>query len=147
MAGPINIRIKYEVPGYALASKDVILMKSFIANGFLKRAMSHLYTNTGLETREYPFRDRCSRLVELEEVITLPGSFAIKSKPEGEAFLDEVASANCRYTLAADRKTLTMKQELSFSKRIYEASEWPSYRKAVMEQNKFADEPVVLTKK
>jgi hypothetical protein len=39
-----------------------------------------------------------------------------------------------------------MKQELSFEKRIYEAEEWPSYRKAVMEQNKFAEEPVILTK-
>jgi hypothetical protein len=92
MAGPIHIKIKYEVPGYALSSGDLIFLKSFIANGFFKRAMSHLYANTGLETRKYPFRDRCSRLVELKETITLPGSCVIKSKPEGEAFLDEVAT-------------------------------------------------------
>jgi hypothetical protein len=146
MKGPINIVIQYSVPGYAFAAKDVIFFKSFIANGFFKRAMGHMYISTGPETRQYPFRDRCSRLVEMEETITLPGSFEVQSKPEGEAFADEIASADCRYSLSDDGKTLTMKQNLSFGKRIYEASEWPSFRKAVLEQKKFEEEPVILKK-
>ena len=144
MEGPINIKIKYTVPGYALATEDALFMRSFIANGFLKRAMSHMYTSTGMETREYPFRDRCSRMVELQETITLPGSWSVEYTPEGEDFSDATASANGAYVLSDDGKTLTMKQNLSFEKRIYEAEEWPSYRKAVMMQQKFANEPVVL---
>jgi hypothetical protein len=146
MKGPINIVLRYSVPDYALTSGDIIFLKSFIANSFFKRAMSHLYANTSMETRKYPFRDRCSRLVELEETISLPGSFEFISKPEGEPFSDEIASADCQYILSDDGKTLKMKQELSFGKRIYDASDWPSYRKAVMQQMQFAEEPVILEK-
>jgi len=31
-----------------------------------------MYINTNLDERKYDFRDRCSRLVELNETITLP---------------------------------------------------------------------------
>ena len=146
MKGPIHVVLKYEVPDYAIDGGNVMIFKSFIADGFLKRAMSHLYMDTRLENRQYPFRDRCSRLVQLEDNITLPGSFTVQSIPKAEPFSDTTASANCRYELSADGKSLNMTQDLRFDKRIYQASEWPSYRRAVMEQEKFAEEPVILKK-
>jgi hypothetical protein len=146
MKGPIHIVIRYQVPGYALVSGDVIIFKSFIANGFMKRAMAHLSADVTPETRQYPFRDRCSRLVKLEEVITLPGTYTVSSKPSAEPFGDAIASADCKYELSRDGDKLSMKQDLSFNKRIYDASDWPSYRKATMEQMKFASEPVILKK-
>jgi hypothetical protein len=146
MKGPIHIVIKYQVPGYALVSGDMLIFKSFVANSFMKRAMGHLYADVSPETRQYPFRDRCSRLVKLEEVITLPGNYTVSYKPAAEPFTDPVASADCSYQLSREGDRLAMKQDLSFNKRIYEASDWPSYRKATMEQLKFANELVILIK-
>jgi hypothetical protein len=39
-----------------------------------------------------------------------------------------------------------MSQLANFNKRIYEAEEWPSFRKAALAQQKFIDQPVVLKK-
>ena len=42
------------------------------AKGVFTRAMNHLRVNTSLETRKYPFKDRCSRLLEVKETVVLP---------------------------------------------------------------------------
>lgn len=143
---PIRITYKYRIPGYALVSGDQIIMKSFIASGFMKRAMGHLYADTRTEERTYPFRDRCSRQVQLTESITLPGSYSIVYKPEAEPFSDATASFDGSYEISLDRNTLRMSQLANFNKRIYEPEEWPSYRKAALAQTRFIDEPVILKK-
>ncbi len=44
--------------------------------------MSHLYFKTDMEKRQYQFRDRCSRYVELSETISLPDSVSVTYLPE-----------------------------------------------------------------
>jgi hypothetical protein len=144
--GPINITMKYRIPGYALVSGDEMIVKSFIAAGFMKRALGHLYMDTRSETKTYSFRDRCSRQVVLNESISLPGSYSIVYKPEAEAFTDATASFEGGYELSPDNLNLRMSQALNFNKRIYEPSEWPSFRKATLAETKFIDEPVILKK-
>ena len=146
LEGPINITMKYRIPGYAMVSGDEMIVKSFIASGFMKRALGHLYMDTRTETKTYPFRDRCSRQVVLNESISLPGSYSIVYKPEAETFADGTASFEGSYELSPDSQNLRMSQTLNFNKRIYEASEWPSFRKATLSQTKFIDEPVILKK-
>lgn len=147
MKGPIRISLKYRIPGYALMSDNHIILKSFIASGFLKRAMAELYMDTDLQNRIYPFRDRCSRLVELSEAIKLPGIFELAYAPEKDKFIDSTATFDGNYQLSLAGKTLRMNQLAIFNKRIYQADEWPSYARAVKDQERFINEPVILTVK
>lgn len=143
---PIRIVIRYRVPGYALVSGDQLIVKSFIASGFMKRAMGHLYMDTRSEKKEYPFRDRCSRQVQLTESITLPAGYTIIYSPSAEAFADETASFEGGYDISNDSNTLRMSQLANFNKRVYQPGEWPSFRKAALAQTRFIDEPVILKK-
>jgi hypothetical protein len=142
--GPIKIVMKFRVPGYGVVKGDEMIVKSFIASGFFKRAMGHLYIDTRSESRIYPFRDRCSRQVSLTESITLPAAFQIVYRPEAGSFSDEAASYEGSYEVSPDGTVLRMSQLVNFNKRIYEAEEWPSFRKATLAQQEFIDEPVVL---
>jgi hypothetical protein len=146
LEGPLKITMRYRIPDYALVSADRIIVKSFIASGFMKRAMGHLYVDTRPESRIYPFRDRCSREVQLTESITLPGNYAIAYRPEAETFADSTASFEGRYEMSLDNQTLRLSLTANFNKRIYEPGEWPSFRKATLAHTKFADETVVLKK-
>jgi hypothetical protein len=146
LEGPIKIVIGFRVPGYGVVNGDEMIVRSFIASGFFKRAMGHLYMDTKSESKTYPFRDRCSRQVSLTESITLPAKYEIVWKPEAEAFKDASASYEGSYEMSLEGNVLRMSQLASFNKRIYEAEEWPSFRKAALAQQKFIDEPVILKK-
>ena len=102
--------------------------------------------DTKSETKIYPFRDRCSRQVSLTESITLPANFQIIYSPSAETFSDETASFEGSYEMSLEGNVLRMNQLANYNKRIYEADEWPSFRKATLAQQKFIDEPVVLKK-
>jgi len=144
LEGPIEIVYKFRVPGFGLVNGDEMVVKSFIASGFFKRAMGHLYMDTKSETKVYPFRDRCSRQVSLTESITLPAKYQIVYSPTVEDFSDATASFEGAYEMSPEGNVLRMSQLANFNKRIYEAEEWPSFRKATQAQQKFIDEPVVL---
>jgi hypothetical protein len=146
MDGPIKIKIKYEIPDYALVSSEEIIIHSFIGSGIFKRAMAHLYTNTSIKERKYDFRDRCSRFVKFNEAIKLPGEYSLVHVPQYEAFENSVTRAEGEYTISKSGKTLRMIQEVVFNKRIYKAEEWDDYKKAVIAQKTFSDEPIILKK-
>jgi hypothetical protein len=123
-----------------------MIVKSFIAAGFFRRAIGNLSMDTRSESKVYPFRDRCSRQVHLTESITLPAKYEIAYRPESEKFSDATASYEGSYEMSLDGNVLRMSQLANYNKRIYEASEWPSFRKATLAQQKFIDEPVLLKK-
>ena len=69
----IRIKVKYEIPDYAIVTDEEIIFTPLVAANLFKRGMSHLYFDTDKSgTRNFAFRDRCSRLVELDETIKLP---------------------------------------------------------------------------
>ena len=144
MRGPIKIKIKYEIPDYALVTGSEVVVKSFIASYLFRRAMGHLNFDTQATTKQYPFRDRCSRYVKLNESVKLTGNYEIAYAPKAEKFADSTASFEGEYQVSKSGKTLRMLQTVVFNKRIYQPQEWDSFRRAVMDQEKFAEEPVVL---
>ena len=146
LEGPINIVMKYRIPNWAIVSGDGMIVKSFVGSGFMKRALGHLYIDTHSDTKTFPFRDRCSRQVVLNESISLPGSYSIVYKPEAATFSDATASFEGGYEMSPDNQNLRMSQVLNFNKRIYDASDWPSFRQATLDETKFIDEPVILRK-
>lgn len=141
---PISITYRYRIPGYAVVDKDVVEFIPLSARGFYRRAMGHLSFDLTPETRTQPFSDRCSRLVDIRETVTLPFVPTRLHYPMIDGLADPVASFGCGFQL--DGNKLSFGEQAVFGKRRYEAEDWPAFRAAALSQQKMAETPVVLTK-
>jgi len=141
-SNPINISINYEIPNYALVTDKEIIFKSVITNHFLKKFMSHLYFDTSLKTRKYPFKDRCSRIVEISDKIELPVGFSIKESQYNKQKDGNSASYSGKINQSGNSLSIT--ETIHFNKRIYEASKWDEFRNVVKAQNSMADYRIIL---
>ncbi len=144
LAGPIELKIDYIIPHFALITDHEIIFTPVVVSGIFSRAMSHLYWNVEKEDRKYPFRDRCSRLVELHENIKLPGKVSVAYMPEAESFTDTPAAFEGSYKISKSGNGMMMNMKLTLNKRIYEKEDWGAFRKAVSAHQKFSKEPVIL---
>jgi transglutaminase-like putative cysteine protease len=139
---PLQIKIKYKIPDFAIVTAEEIIFTPLVVSNIFKRAMSHLTLDTKVEKRNYQFRDRCSRWVQLGETITLPGSFSVIYLPETLPVSGSGASFKGGYE--ASDKTITVGANIKFNKRVYDPDDWGSFRETVIAQNKLAQEPVIL---
>jgi len=142
MVGPISLHFKIRIPDYATVTRDELIFTPLTASGFFKRAMPHLGFETTQENREYPFRDRTSHTVELSEKVTVANGKDIVSLPESKNGEGPGASFKGVYKKTGNELSFNFSAE--FQKRIYQASDWPSYRAAVMYQNLLAESPVIV---
>ena len=141
-AGPIRIIIEYRIPEYALVYGGKILFTPLTASNMFKNYQPHLFFETWMKERKYPFRDRCSRLVELSESVQLPEGSKSVYLPETKSTTGDVCSFHGGYNFI-DR-TLTLNERIILGKRIYDTTNWPEFRDAVISQGSFADDPVVF---
>ena len=141
---PVKITYKYRIPNYAVVDKDVVEFIPLSARGFYSRAMSHLYFDFTQERRTQPFSDRCSRLVDIRETITLPFAPAQLHYPMVDGIADPAASFGCGFQLEGNK--LTFGEQAVFGKRVYDAQDWLPFRASAMAQLKVANTPVILTK-
>ena len=142
---PVKITYKYRIPSYALVSDKELIFIPLLAKGVFTRAMGHLGVNVKEEKRQYPFKDRCSRLVEVKETVKLPAGFAAQSSlPEAKKVDGKSVTYNGGYTLQGN--TLTFEQKASYGKRVYEVSDWPDFRNAVMAQQNFSINELIFVK-
>ena len=139
---PVKIIVKYKIPNYALITNNELIFKPFAAQNIFKYAQYNLRFNTNLEKRKYGFKDRCSRLVEINETIKLPKFESKIFLPKADSSDGTGASFVGGYSLNGN--TLLLNEKASYKKRVYSADDWQSYRTAVKSQNKFADEYVIL---
>ncbi len=142
LAGPIQIHFKIRIPEYAAVAGDELIFTPLLANGFMKRAMPHTGFDPGLEDRKFPFRDRTSHTVEMNEIITLPGIKDIVYKPEPGS--GEGSGAQFQGMIKRENATLKFTFNASFPKRIYQPEDWDSFKKAVAYQNLLVLEPVIV---
>jgi hypothetical protein len=140
--GPIRVKIDYRIPGYALVSGDRILFVPVVASSVFKNYQPHLFFETWMKERKYPFRDRCSRMVELSETIELPENSTPVYLPEDETKEGTVCSFRGGYKL--EGRTLRLNEKIILGKRIYDPADWPEYKDAVSAQNSLSEEPVVI---
>lgn len=140
-AAPIKITFKYKIPDYALVGENEMLVKPLVMNNLYDNAKSYLRINTSLEKRNYPFRDACSRLVELNEVIELPKGYQIV----GEAKTDSMESdaADFKGNLYQKGNKIYLDQHLALKKRIYEVSDWDGFCTAVNAHKEYGDYIVI----
>ncbi|MEE4196871.1 MAG: DUF3857 domain-containing protein [Bacteroidales bacterium] len=144
MEGPINISFKFRIPDYAVVTEDEIIFTPVVATNIFKRAQAHLYTNTSPDEREYPFRDRCSRLVEQNEIITLPAFKEAVYLTSQEDIEGSAASFQGKYSI--ENNQLKLSQTIKIKKRIFEPDEWTNYKSVVEAQQKFADEKIIISR-
>ena len=140
-SGPINIKIEYRIPQYGLVSGDRIMFTPVIAEGVFKAIQPHLSFDTGTKDRKYPFRDRCSRLVELNETITIPVKKMILL-PDDQNKQGAICSFSGGYQLNGN--ILSLHEKIILGKRIYDAADWPEFREVVNAQNSYAEQPVIF---
>jgi len=141
-AGPVRITMEYTIPDYAVISGDLMLFAPISAVPVFKSFQPQLSFDTGLKERKYPFRDRCSRLIEISESTRLPESVTAVRIPGEVSQAGKVASFNGGYVLKDH--ILNYAATAVFTKRIYDATDWPEFRAAVEGQNKFGELPVIL---
>ncbi len=138
----IRITVKYTIPDYAFVTDEEIIFTPLVVANLFKRGMSHMYFDTNLEERKYGFRDRCSRLVELDETIKLPQKGTLVAFDFDEQVGNEIASFTGKISL--DGNSLSVSEKVTLGKRVYEAEDWEMFRKVVQNQQKFAETPLVI---
>lgn len=143
-SGPISITIKFIIPDYAVVTDDEIIFNPFIASNLFKRGMSHLYFNPDQNERKYPFRDRCSRFVELKESIKIPANTQCINEQTTNSFGDDVIYYESGFGQGG--QTIKYFEKIKLGKRIYNADDWQLFSKLVKSQKDFANEPIILIK-
>lgn len=143
---PMRLTCRYRIPGYATVAADRMSFVPLLArNPFNDGAMSaELATDTTLRTRQYGFRTRSSKLVEVRERITLPKGMRILQLPAFDQVSGAAASFSGSYTSRGS--VLEFSATHRMEKRQYEADEWPVFRAALIERLESMTTPVVLGK-
>jgi len=140
--GNETIKIEFTIPGFALISGKTILFIPLSAAEIFKSVQAQLGFDTDPAERKYPFRDRCSRLVRIHETMKLPVISKVIRIPEAIVTEGKSATFNGSYTLNGNFLEYTSRSV--YSKRVYDAAEWPEFRSAVEAQNRFAERSLVL---
>ena len=141
---PVSITYRYRIPHYAAVDKTTISFIPLSARNLFRRAMGHLNFNLTPETRTQPFADRCSRLVDIRETITLPFEPKMLHYPMVDGIADPAASFGCGFQMEGNK--LSFGEQAVFGKRLYEASDWPAFRASARAQVMVSETPVILTK-
>lgn len=145
LSGPITLKISYQIPNYALVSIREIIFQPLISSGLFKRIMPHLYTNTAPEIRKFPFRDRCSRWIEMDETITLPDGYS--ASPSSFSKSTPGMAASFDGSILQSGNSIRVTEKAVYGKRIYDPQDWPDYRQAVKAQHEFAERMVILERR
>ena len=144
-AAPIKITFRYEIPDYAIAGKQEMLLKPMVMNNLYSAIQSHLRINTNIEKLEYGFRDACSRLVELNETIQLPKGYTLVTASKEDA--KKSNAADFEGFIRQEGNSIKLYQKLALKKRIYEASDWSGFRDAVNAHKSFGEYVVISNNK
>lgn len=141
-AGPIELKISYEIPDYAIVSSDEIIFRPLASSGIFDGAMRQLAIDLSLDKRIYPFKDGCSRSIAITDKTALPSRAAIAWKPEMKQVSGPGAQFESDCSLSGNE--LIVQEKASFKKRVYAPEDWSSFREAVRMQKKLIDNPIIL---
>ncbi|OQC64182.1 MAG: Transglutaminase-like superfamily protein [Bacteroidetes bacterium ADurb.Bin008] len=139
---PVKITVKYRIPNYAIATKEEMVFIPVVATNLFGYSHSHTSFDPSLPARKYPFADGCSKLIELNETITLPASMTLAYSPEAKSVSGSGADYESSYLLEGN--VLKMHQTVRLKKRIYQPEDWTSFNQAVKYQSEMAKQPVIL---
>ena len=138
----IRVTIDYTISDFAIISGNTMMFTPLSAAGIFKNFQGHLFFETGIKERKFPFRDRCSRTVEIDESLTLPAFTKILRLPEPIVSKGVSASFRGEYQLSENK--LIFSEKAILGKRIYEAKDWPEFKTVIEAQNTFSEQPVII---
>lgn len=138
---PISITFTYEIPEYAMTGESELIFKPFVMNNLYTQVLSFLRINTDIEDRKYGFKDSCSRLVEVEEKLSLPSGYKMLGD-EKQVNIDGQA-ADFDGMLKQDGGKILLDTRLSLYKRVYLAEDWDDFRNSVNAYKSFGEYIVV----
>lgn len=135
--GPLSMTVRFEIPGYAAVGDGVIICRPIVKTALYNSIYSFLRVDLSPETRRYAFKDSTSRLVELDEQITLPAGYTLVNDPyKAEAGGETV---NYEGSCSQSGPTLHLQQRISLGKRVYDAADWTQFRESVTGFNGIKD--------
>ncbi|MBM6865293.1 DUF3857 and transglutaminase domain-containing protein [Bacteroides caecigallinarum] len=138
---PISITFTYEIPEYAMTGDGEMIFKPFVMNNLYTQVLSFLRINTDLKDRKYGFKDSCSRLVEVEENLSLPSGYNMLGE-ERKISIDGEA-ADFGGILKQTGNNILLDTRLSLYKRVYSADDWDDFRNSVNAYKSFGEYIVV----
>ena len=138
---PISITFTYEIPEYAMTGDGEMIFKPFVMNNLYTQVLSFLRINTDLEDRKYGFKDSCSRLVEVEEKLSLPSGYNMLGEERNISIDGEAADFGGIIKQTGNKILLDTK--LSLYKRVYTAEDWDDFRNSVNAYKSFGEYIVV----
>ena len=136
------LAIDFSIPEFALVSGTTLLFTPLSASEVFKSFQGQLSFDTGIKERKFAFRDRCSRQVEINESIKLPQVKKVIRMAESLHKTGTAASYRGGYSLT--NGSLIFSAKAVFSKRVYDAQDWPEFKAAVDAQNRFSEQAVVV---
>lgn len=140
-SAPIKITFRYEIPDYAMKGEGMLCFRPMVMNNLYNQVRSYLRIDTGVKERKYGFKDACSRLVELDEVIQLPAGYKMANPERNEDTTGN--SADFEGSLVQKGNKIFLHNKLALKKRVYEASDWSNYRDAVNVHKTYGDYLVI----
>lgn len=138
---PISITFTYEIPEYAMTGDCEMIFKPFVMNNLYTQVLSFLRINTDLKDRKYGFKDSCSRLVEVEEKLSLPSGYNMIGE-ERQISIDGDA-ADFGGILRQTGNKILLDSKLSLYKRVYTADDWDDFRNSVNAYKSFGEYIVI----
>jgi len=142
MKGPINIKVKFSIPNFAVVGSNLLIFKPLSVSRLFNLSLSYLYWNTSIENRKYGFRDRTSRLVEISESISLPNNSTTSNS--FTSYQLNGISNSCNYNWIQKGGKLLINSKTVFQKRIYEPSDWPNFKKCIEMQKQFGESNFIV---
>jgi transglutaminase-like putative cysteine protease len=141
---PFTIEAQFSIPGYARGLDDGSLLLTPLAArhpiGVASRA-DEITLPLKPRERRYPVRVGCSKVVKLEERITLPAGAKVEGLPD-DAKLDGAGSLASAWKVAGGE--LVISETLTLDRRIFAPGEWPALRVALESFRKLAETAVVV---
>ena len=125
---PIKITAKFSIPSYAVKTADGALLYKPVSGRLYNRVKTFLRVNTSIPEREFGFKDSCSRLVEANENVTVPKGMSLVSSTEGSASSE---AADFSGNISGKGNIVSITTSISLKKRVYEAEDYPGFKKAV----------------
>ncbi len=146
LSRPFSVEIWYEIQNYATITKDKIIFTPLLAkNPFDDYFMApELAMDTGKEEKQYGFRTRCSKIVEITETINLQSPKHPVEIPKFDEIDSDAAKFKANYSHGGGK--VTLKATHVMPKRIYEPEDWPDFRAALIERKELMNAPLVFMK-
>ena len=138
---PIKITARFSIPSYAVKTSDGALLYKPVSGLLYNRVKTFLRVNTDLPEREFGFKDSCSRLVEANENVTVPKGMTLSS-PLEESASSEAADFSGK--VAGKGNTVNIASSIALKKRVYEAGDYPGFKKAVEAWKSIEDNIIVI---